>query len=509
VKPVLTPAEAAELDRATQAAGIPDDVLMERSGRAVARAALDLMGGAYGRRVVVVAGPGNNGGDGLVAARYLARRGVRVRVMSVAVEHESAGTRALNLGRLADAGIAVHPLEAQALAVELARSDLAIDAVFGIGFHGVPRGEFAVALSVLDAGSVPIVAVDIPSGVDAGTGAVPGVSVRAELTVTFGAVKVGAVLLPGAEVAGAVRVVDIGFPEELVHADTSLMEPADVAAALPHRAQDGHKRASGTLLVVAGSRGMTGAVSLIARAAGRIGTGLVSVAVPEGILPVVQAAAPEAVFIALPETEVGTVDPTADRVVFEALERADTLAIGPGLTNEPRTGAFVRSVVGASSVPMVVDADGLNAFAGRVDELAERRSAAVITPHFGEFARLRETSVDEIAADRLGHTRALAHQADAVTLLKGSRTVVATPEGTARINPTGSPFLATAGSGDVLTGMVGGLMARGLAPPDAASVAAYLHGLAGLIAGRQTGEGTLAGDLVRRIPDAVARVMTP
>jgi ADP-dependent NAD(P)H-hydrate dehydratase / NAD(P)H-hydrate epimerase len=506
MKPILMPEEAAELDRASQAAGIQGDDLMERAGSAVARAALDLMGGAYGRRVVVVAGPGNNGGDGLVAARHLARRGVRVQVSGVGTAHGDAGVRARNLGRLADVGVVVHPFDAEALAGELARADLAIDAVLGTGSKGAPRGEFASAVSVLDEGGAPIVAVDIPSGVDAATGAVPGASVRADLTVTFGAAKVGTVLLPGAAVAGAIRVVDIGFPAELLHAHVFLTEPTDVAAALPHRVPDGHKRASGALMIVAGSRGMTGAVSLIARAAARIGTGSVTVAVPEGILAVVQTAAPEAIFLPLPETDAGTVDVAAEPVVLEALGRADALAMGPGLTGDPRTATFVRSVVRTSPVPIVVDADGLNAFAGCADELAERSSPVVLTPHLGEFARLRGTTAAEVAADRLGQARALARQADAVTLLKGSRTVIATPDGAALINPTGSPVLATAGSGDVLTGMVGGLVARGVPPREAASAAAYLHGLAGLIAGRDTGEGTLAGDLVERIPEAVARV---
>jgi hydroxyethylthiazole kinase-like uncharacterized protein yjeF len=505
VKLVLNPTQAAELDRATRSSGTSADVLMERAGRAVARAALDLLGGTYGRRVVVVAGPGNNGGDGLVAARHLARWGAAPSVFTLGTSPEL-GVAAVNAERLRSMGIVIRPFEVEALDRELSRADLAIDAVFGIGFHGAPEGAFADALTVLEAGPVPVVAVDIPSGVDAATGVIPGVVARADLTVTFGAAKVGTMLLPGADASGAVRVVDIGFPEELVHADAFLTEPADVASVLPHRIQDGHKRASGTLVVVAGSRGMTGAASLIARAAMRIGAGLVTVAVPEGILHVVQAAMPEAVFLALPETPAGTVAEAAVTSVLGALARADALAIGPGLTAQEETAAFVASVVRASPVPAVIDADGLNAYAGHAADLAGRKADAVLTPHLGEFSRLMGYTAAEAGRDRLGHARSLARETGAVALLKGSRTVTAAPDGVAMINPTGTPILATAGSGDVLTGVIGGLLARGLGPLDAASAGAYLHGLAGLLAGRHTGEGTLAGDLIERIPEAVGRV---
>lgn len=506
MKPVLEPGEAIELDRAAQARGIAAEDLMERAGRAVARAAVDLTGGVYGRRAVVVCGTGNNGGDGLVAARHLARWGVRVSVLAVEPGRELREPAGVNLARLGDARLVLEEATPERLARELARADVAVDAVFGTGFHGVPEGRWADAIGGLNAGAAPIVAVDIPSGVDGTTGAVQGEAVRADLTVAFGAAKVGSVLLPGAEHAGAIRVVDIGFPAELVHARAFLTEPADVAAALPERAADSHKRASGVLLVVAGSRGMTGAAKLIAEAAGRIGAGLVIVAVPEGILPVVQAAVTEAVFLPLPETAAGTVAAAALAPALEALERAHALAVGPGMTAQEETAGFVRELLRAVSVPATVDADALNAFAEHADALADRKADAVLTPHAGEFTRLAGLTAAELLGDRLAHVRALAARADAVTLLKGSRTVIAAPEGTVRINPTGSAVLATAGSGDVLTGMIGGLLARGVPPLEAAASGAYLHGLAGLAAGREAGEGTVASDLVRHVPEAVARV---
>jgi hydroxyethylthiazole kinase-like uncharacterized protein yjeF len=504
MKPVLTPQQAAELDRGARARGIPGELLMERAGRAVARGAADLCGGVYGRRAVVVCGKGNNGGDGFVAARHLARWGMRVSVVSIDALGDLPESAAANLMRLDEVGVRVRPLSRMEDA--LATADVAIDAIFGTGFRGTPEDAWAAAITTLNGGDSPIVAVDIPSGVNGGTGAIEGDAVWADLTVTFGAAKIGSVLMPGAERAGAVRVTDIGFPDDLLHADVFVTEPSDVVGVLPARAADSHKRASGVLLVVAGSRGMTGAVKLIAEAAGRVGAGLVTVAVPQSILPVVQTVLTEATFLPLPETAVGTIGKAALGPVLEALERADALAIGPGMSTNDETAGSIRELVRACPVPLIVDADGLNAFSGRASEMAERRGAAVISPHVGEFGRLTGISAADLDADRLTHARTLAATSDAVTLLKGSRTIIASPDGSARINPTGSSFLATAGSGDVLTGMVGGLLARGLDPLDAASSAAYLHGLAGLVGGEDAGEGTSAGDLVQWIPEAVRRV---
>ena len=252
---------------------------------------------------------------------------------------------------------------------------------------------------------------------------------------------------------------------------------------------------------------MTGAPALIARAAARIGAGLVVVAVPTSILPVVQASSVESVFAPLAETSAGTVAAGALSTVLESLERADSLAIGPGLTRDEETAGFVRDLVRASPVPVALDADGLNAFTGRAADAADRKADLVMTPHEGEFGRLTGVDARTLGNDRLGAVRDLATSANAVALLKGTRTIVAEPSGRASINPTGGSVLATAGSGDVLTGMIGGLLARGLEPAEAAEAGAYLHGVAGMLAGQDTGEGTLAGDIVDRIPDAVRLVL--
>lgn len=506
MKPVLTPREAAELDRETQARGVTAIDLMERAGRAVARAAVEVAGGVYGSRAVVVCGSGNNGGDGLVAARHLARLGVRVDLFSIEALDERAGPGGANAARLAEQGLVARVCTSPVLADALRRADVAVDAIFGTGFHSRPGGIWAATIAELHASPAPVVAVDIPSGVDGATGATPGEAVSAVLTVAFGAVKMGTVLLPGAERAGTVRVVDIGFPDDLIRPNVGLTEAVDVAAVLPVRDLRGHKRSSGVLLVVAGSRAMTGAPALIARAAGRVGAGLVTVATPRGAVDAVGAQIAEAVFLPLAQTDDGTVSFDAFDQLLEAAERADVIAIGPGLSRDDETARLVRALVRGSSVPLVLDADGLNAFEGGVESLRDRTGDTVLTPHDGEFARLMHASVSDVAPDRVAAARALASESGATTLLKGARTIIAPREGVVRINPTGNVALATAGTGDVLTGVIGGLLARGVGMVDASTAGAYVHGVAGFLAGRELGEGALAGDVVERLPEAIRQV---
>jgi NAD(P)H-hydrate epimerase len=506
MKPVLFPSESAALDRESRARGVTVESLMENAGRAVAREAAFLGGGAYGRRAVVVCGKGNNGGDGLVAARQLARMGLRVAVVLLADPQSLEEPAAGNHRRLVEVGVRARAFSRELLQRELARAHVAVDAVFGTGFRGRPEGDHARAIAALGDSPLPVVAVDIPSGVNGETGAVDGVAVRADVTVTFGAAKPGVLLFPGATHAGEIHVVDIGFPPDLVKSDLLLVEEQDVAAALPRRRPDDEKRRSGVVLVVGGSRGMAGAARLMAEAAYRTGAGLVSVATPRGVVPVVQAGPVEATFIPLPETDEGTVASPALDVVMERLDAFDAVALGPGLTRNEETAEFVRTLVGRSPTPIVLDADGLNAFEGRAGEIAERQADIVLTPHAGEFSRLAGIPAPEVLHDRIGHARKLAGEVQGVVLLKGNPALVALPSGEVHINTTGGPSLATAGSGDVGTGTIAALLARGLRPPDAATAGAYVHGLAGTIAGMDLGEGTTAGDVMRRIPEAILRL---
>jgi NAD(P)H-hydrate epimerase len=502
--PILTAAETRALDRETEARGTPVAVLMERAGLAVARAALGLAGGAYGRRAVVICGKGNNGGDGLVAARHLGRWGMAAEVFLLDPSlREPAAT---NLESLERAGIMVRPFAAGTLRRSLERADVAIDGIFGIGFRGAAEGAFAAAIELLGEAGAPVVAVDIPSGVEGDTGAVRGPVVHADVTVTFGAPKLGTILFPGAAATGVLEVADIGFPPDLLVAEVGLLDETDVRAVWPARPPDTHKRRSGVVLVVAGSRGMTGAPRLVAAGASRAGAGLVTVAAPQGALATIQASLDEATFLPLPEGPEGSASEAAWEALSPRLEGFDAVAVGPGLSTDGQTPALVRRLVRESPVPLVIDADAINAFAGRAGELAQRTAPAVLTPHAGEFARLFDMPTEALEEDRVGLVRKAAAETGCVVLLKGTRSVIASPDGEVRINTTGTSVLATGGTGDVLTGIVAALLARGVPPADAAAAGAYVHGAAGHLAGERTGEGTVAGDVARAVPEAVRRV---
>jgi NAD(P)H-hydrate epimerase len=380
---------------------------------------------------------------------------------------------------------------------------VAVDAIFGTGFRGEPEGPHLDAIRALNDGPAPIVSIDIPSGVEGDTGAVRGMAVSADVTVALGAPKVGDVLLPGAAHAGVLQVADIGFPSDLLRADLSMVEPRDVRAWLPARPADAHKRSTGVVLVVAGSSRMTGAPHLVARGALRMGAGLVTLAVPEQIMPIVQAGSAEPTFLGLPATGGGALSEDAWEVLAPELERFDAVAIGPGLSSDPEAAALARRLVVESTIPVVADADAVNAFAGRAGELTGRSTPGVITPHTGEFGRLFGMPAAEVLEDRVGFARKAADETGGVVLLKGPHTLVARPGGEVTVNPTGGPELATGGSGDVLTGAIVALLARGLDPADAAAGAAYIHGRAGEIAGSWTGDGTLASEIADAIPEAV------
>ena len=450
MRPVVTPGEMAAID---EAAPEPVGVLIERAGAAVARAAVEEMGGTYGRRVVVVAGKGNNGADGRAAAVRLERRGVRVQVF--------------------------HAADAPS---RLPACDLVVDAAYGTGFHGAHQAP--------DAGEAPVLAVDIPSGVDGLTGQAGPGAVTATRTVTFAALKPGLLLSPGAQHAGRVTVADIGL--DVSGARIHVVEAADVAAWLPERPAETHKWKS-ALWVVAGSRGMTGAAHLASRAAMRSGAGMVSLGIP-GVPPGTE----------LLEV-VGRPLPAAgwDPMVVADIGRVKALVVGPGLGRSHDTAAAVRRLLAATpTVPVLVDADALYAL-GTADEarsaLVHRISASVLTPHEGEFARLTGSPV---GPDRIGAVRELAASTRATVLLKGSTTVVAAPDGEVLISTAGDSRLATAGTGDVLAGVIGAFLAQGLDGLHAAAAGAYVHGRAGHLGWRH---GLVAGDLLDLLPHVLDR----
>jgi NAD(P)H-hydrate epimerase len=467
VEPILTPVEMGEADRRAIAGGTPVAVLMDRAGRAVAWQVRRALGGTYGRRVTIVCGKGNNGGDGLVAARVLRAWGARVDVVELA------------------AGAGVTDVERA-----IGRADLVVDAMYGTGFKGALDGPAARAAEL--SRDVFTIAVDIPSGVDGLTGLTQGDAVCADATVTFAARKPGVCFEPGRSLAGEVHVVDIGI--DVGPVSLGLVTAADVANWLVPRAPDANKWSAG-LLVVGGADGMTGAPLFVSHAAMRAGAGIVWCGVP-GRAAATGAGGSEIVVKALPADDAGALDAIPDDI-SEALGRFRAAAVGPGLGTAPSTRAAVRELVAQIPVPLVLDADGLNAFAADASGLKDRLAPTVITPHAGEYARLLDEPVGD---DRIDAARRLAAATGCVSVLKGPGTVVADPDGRAAIDPLGGSELATAGSGDVLTGIVAGFLSRGLEPFAAAAAGAFVHGRAAEQAGHT---GLVAGDLVDALPRAL------
>ena len=501
---VPTSAEIAALDRtATEMYGIAVPALMEQAGRRVAEAALLLLGQRSGR-VLVLAGKGNNGGDGFVAARILRAAGVQVTAVLIAPAEEYAGEAARTLAEARAAGVQV----AEWPEIPLASCDLVIDALFGTGFHGPARGVPRALIEAANALGVPILSVDVPSGLNADTGQPEGPAVHATATVTMGLPKVGLLVYPGAELAGTIYVADIGYPRALADdptIPTHLVTPEMVRRALPARPLDSHKGSYGRSLIVAGSVGFTGAAALAALGALRSGAGLVTLCVPAGIYPIVAGMVLEAMPRPVDDDD-GRLAASAWSAIREASASADAIAAGPGLGISAGVGTVVEGLL-REGRPLVLDADALNTLAGRADLLTEAAGPLVITPHPGELARLTGAATPTIQTDRLAAARAAAARFRCVVVLKGARTVVARPGGVAFIVPTGNPGMASGGMGDVLTGMIASFMGQGMPPDVAAWSAAYLHGLAAdLIAAERGIVGILAGDVAHRLPVAIARV---
>ena len=507
---ILTAAAMRRVDeRAIRVHGIPGLTLMETAGSGIAAALAAEIPGISERRVVIVCGKGNNGGDGLVAARHLKELGVSPRAFLIARAGELAGDAAANLVRARDAGVAVEEIDEDGgwrrLSEALDRDTIVVDALLGTGTSGGARGAIARAIDAINDSHATVVAIDIPSGADTDSGRLWGPTIRAHRTLTLCRPKPCLVLEPAASHAGPWRVLDIGIPGAAIAAEPADLEwlDADVAAGLaPGRPSDAHKGTMGHLLGFAGSRGKSGAAVLLARAALRSGAGLVTIAAPREIQPVVAAAQAEVM------TEPLSAAPA--RAVLRLAASRNALAIGPGLGTAAATHAAVRVVLSGRSVPAVLDADGLNAFAGsrsRAAALRAGKHTLVLTPHPGEAARLLATTAASIQADRLGAARRLAAATGAIVVLKGRHTVVAAPDGRAAFNATGNAGMATGGTGDALTGIVGALLARGLPGFDAARLGTYVHGDAGDVAAARFGEdGLIAGDVIDALPEAWRRL---
>ncbi|HEX9774023.1 MAG TPA: NAD(P)H-hydrate dehydratase [Actinomycetota bacterium] len=472
---VLTAADVRAQDAAAGRAGIAIEALMRNAGWAVAREARAMLGGCYGRRVAVVCGKGNNGGDGLAAARILRAWGAAPEAVLLWPRDVLSGAAAANLARF-DGPVAGR----DALDRTLARADLVIDAVFGVGLTRAPEGEVATAIEAINAAGRPVLAIDVASGVASDTGAAPGVAVRARRTVSFTGFHPGSLFVPGAALAGDTVVAQIGIPAEARGSAALAMEAADAAALLPQRTRSSHKRSVGTVLVVAGSRAMPGAAALASAAAVHAGAGLTMLCAPEDVCRVALARTPEITTFPLPAAAEGVLDDKALDLLRPRMGEFHAVAIGPGLSTHPATVELVRALAAEAAVPVVLDADGLNAFAGAPELLEAVDVPMVLTPHAGELARLTGSSVAELEADRLGAARAAAERFGATVVLKGPGTVVAGRDGV-YVNATGGAALAQGGTGDVLTGMIAAVLAHGRRPDNLArrtAAAVWLHGFA-------------------------------
>jgi NAD(P)H-hydrate epimerase len=506
---VVTAAEMRALDRWTIEHHTRGPVLMERAGSGAA-GVLRRHWRRLGGPVVVCCGKGNNGGDGLVVARHLRRARIGVEVWLAAPASEVRGDAAEMLARWRGATFTVEtPGQVDALARRLARAGVVVDALLGTGLNMPVEGVLAAVIDAINAAGRPVLAIDLPSGLSADSGRPLGHAVRASVTATFAFPKVGQVFYPGAEHCGTLEVVDIGIPPDAVAAvapRTRLLEAADVGGLLPRRARDAHKGSFGHVLVVAGSRGKTGASLLAAAAAARAGAGLTTLAAAGALQPVLEGHVREVMTEPLPDGPNGTAALGDGTAVERLLNGRGAIVCGPGLGLADGTRALVAHVVRRARAPLVLDADGLNAVAG-TELLRERPAPTVVTPHPGEMARLLGCSTGDVQADRLHAARRFATDHGVVAVLKGARTVIATPEGTAAISPTGNPGMASGGMGDVLSGIVGGLLAQGLDAMAAASLGVFAHGAAAdAIVARRGEVGLLAGDLLDELPPTLARL---
>ena len=512
---ILTSAQMRHIDRrAAVRFGIPEILLMENAGLRLFEFLCATWPDLQRRRVLLLCGRGNNGGDAWVLARHLRNHAVAVRAILFGRPAQVSGSAAVNLRAAARLGLEIEtvtgPGSWRRARRRLRDADLLVDGILGTGLSRPVGGLLARAFGEVNASRVPLVAVDVPSGLSGDSGSIPGPALVADHTLTFARPKWPHVFLPARGLCGRVVVADVSIPGAAVAQEGAFLElirPEAVAATLPARRPESHKGDFGHLLLLAGARGKAGAARMAALAALRAGCGLVTVALPRSLQARLVQGAMEAMTEGLEETTEGTIAASALPRILGLLRGKDAIAIGPGLTTHPETKRLVRALVARVRLPMVLDADGLNAFAGDAALLSGRRRPLLLTPHPGEMGRLLGRSAAEVQADRVGLARGLARRRRCHVVLKGHRTLVASPDGRVGVNSTGNPGLAKGGSGDVLTGFLGGLLAQGLAPESAARAAVHLHGLAADLASARVGETPLlARDVLSEFPRALRRL---
>ncbi len=542
---VVTARQMQALDRYTiEEIGLPGIVLMENAGRQVVARMLQHFSGLPHRRVNVVCGKGNNGGDGMVVARCLSALGTDVGIFLLADPESLSGDAKINEQIARKLDLAIRSItsaeDLENYRGTLLDADILVDALFGTGLTPPVRGLAAEVIDLLNkAGKSgkPIVSVDLPSGLSADLAHPVGPHIAASLTVTFALPKLAHVLPPACQAAGKLEIVDIGIPEKAVQAfqafqavqtvqafqaiqtvqtvheeniQLEMIEPESIRHCWPPRSPESHKGTYGHLLVLAGSIGKTGAAYLTSQAAARVGAGLVTLGIPESLNAIMEMKLTEVMTYPLPETGEKTFSAQAITAIEEMLPRMSALAFGPGVGVNPEVTELIEWIIHQADIPVVLDADGVNALAGRASILKEARQPMVLTPHPKELSRLLGIELKAVLDDRLEISRRAAVELNCYLILKGFRTLVADPQGNVFINPTGNPGMATGGTGDVLTGVIGGLLAQGIPTIQALQAGVYLHGFAGDLVREQKGEyGLLATDLIERLPIAIERLRKP
>ncbi len=495
--------------------GIPETILMENAGRAAAGVVVEELAGVAGKTICVLAGPGNNGGDAFVAARHLANHGAQIKVFLVGSEEKLTKSAALNREICQKLGITVQSLATERdwekFALILKLADAVVDGLLGTGIKGPLRDPFPKVIGMVNEAGRPVVAIDIPSGVNAGSGTIPSTAVKADVTVTFGLPKTGHFFCPGAAHCGRLVVDDISLPQTLLNDRGILQEYFEdeyVRSLLPPRPIDAHKGSCGRVLVVAGSPGMTGAAALASEAALRIGAGVVTLATAESLTNLFAMKLTEVMTRPLPEASAGILGHEAAEALRKLADQHDVVLMGPGLGRDPATLNFIWQAAKSIRKPLVLDADALYAFAGHAETFAQAGDPLVLTPHLGEMAMLLGLSVEALRGNLIPCCRKAATDWNAILAVKSECTLVAYPDSRVYLTSKGNPGMATAGSGDVLAGTIAGLMKQ-MPAADAPQLGVYLHGLAGDIAAAEAAEGLLAGDILRRLPAARRQLMSP
>ncbi len=509
---LCTPGQMQNIDRrAIEGMKIPGLELMETAGSRVADAIIEQYGDVSGQVITIVCGKGNNGGDGFVAARYLHEKGARIETFLIGRGDTVEGDARANLERAEKVGLYIKEIDSPDELTIDENSTIIIDALFGTGFSGDIKAPYDEIIRRINDHPASVMAVDAPSGLDGATGAAAEPCVRADMTVTFGLPKFGQAVYPGKEYCGLLLVADIGFPDEAIDQediDRHLLMEDEAAAMLPRRAPDSHKGDFGKLFVLAGSEGYTGAAAMTAEAGLRSGTGLVILGCPSGLNDILEQMLMEVITKPLPQVKKRRC--LALRGLGEVREMVrwgDAVAVGPGIGTYHETRDLIFRLISKLDKPAVFDADALNILAKNMDYLKGHSAPLVISPHPGEMSRLTGKTIEQIEKNRIDIALEFADEFNLVCILKGAPSVIAAPSGQAWINPTGNEGMATAGSGDVLTGLIGGFLAQGLMDIDAAVLGCYVHGKAGDLAMENFGSrGMIAGDILQMVPEALARL---